>query len=113
MNDNAKTDNGIRLNKYLSEAGICSRREADRLIEDGKVTVDGRTASMGMKVFTSQEITVNGKRVEGKERPVLSLPPFFRSQAERHCLYHLGQGQGGKYRGIFQVSGPHLSGRPS
>ena len=34
MNDNAKTDNGIRLNKYLSEAGICSRREADRLIED-------------------------------------------------------------------------------
>ena len=69
MNDNAKTDNGIRLNKYLSEAGICSRREADRLIEDGKVTVDGRTASMGMKVFTSQEITVNGKRVEGKERP--------------------------------------------
>ena len=71
MNDNAKTDNGIRLNKYLSEAGICSRREADRLIEDGKVTVDGRTASMGMKVFTSQEITVNGKRVEGKERPVL------------------------------------------
>ena len=33
MNDNAKTDNGIRLNKYLSEAGICSRREADRLIE--------------------------------------------------------------------------------
>ena len=71
MNDNAKTDNGIRLNKYLSESGICSRREADRLIEDGKVTVDGRTASMGMKVFTSQEITVNGKRVEGKERPVL------------------------------------------
>ena len=37
--------NEIRLNKYLSEAGICSRREADRLIEAGKVTVDGTIAA--------------------------------------------------------------------
>ena len=36
----------IRLNKYLSEMGICSRREADRLIENGKVTVDGKRAEM-------------------------------------------------------------------
>ena len=36
----------IRLNKYLSEAGVCSRREADRLIESGKVTVDGKRAQM-------------------------------------------------------------------
>ena len=34
----------VRLNKYLSEAGVCSRREADRLIEKGQVTVDGQTA---------------------------------------------------------------------
>ena len=40
----------VRLNKYLSEAGVCSRREADRLIESGKVTVDGVTAQMGMRV---------------------------------------------------------------
>ena len=40
----------IRLNKYLSEAGVCSRREADRLIESGKVTVDGKRAEMGMKI---------------------------------------------------------------
>ena len=39
--------NEIRLNKYLSEAGICSRREADRLIEAGKVTVDGTIADLG------------------------------------------------------------------
>ncbi len=38
----------VRLNKYLSEAGVCSRREADRLIEDGKGTVDGRIAQTGM-----------------------------------------------------------------
>ena len=44
----------IRLNKYLSEAGVCSRREADRLIESGKVTVDGKRAEMGMKVTESK-----------------------------------------------------------
>ena len=40
----------IRLNKYLSAQGICSRREADRYIEEGKVTINGHTASMGEKV---------------------------------------------------------------
>ena len=44
----------VRLNKYLSEAGVCSRREADRLIESGKVTVDGVTAQMGMRVTAGQ-----------------------------------------------------------
>lgn len=40
----------IRLNKFLSEAGVCSRREADRLIESGRVFVDGKRAETGMKV---------------------------------------------------------------
>ncbi len=61
----------VRLNKYLSESGVCSRREADRLIEAGKVTVDGTTAVTGMKVLPSQTITVEGKPVKGKDRPVL------------------------------------------
>ena len=39
-----------RLNKYLSEAGVCSRREADRLIKEGRVTVDGKRATPGMQV---------------------------------------------------------------
>ena len=43
----------IRLNKYLSEAGICSRREADRCIEAGKVLVNGKVAGMGQKVKMS------------------------------------------------------------
>ena len=38
---------GIRLNRFLSEAGICSRREADRRIADGRVTIDGRVAEVG------------------------------------------------------------------
>ena len=48
----------IRLNKYLSEAGVCSRREADRLIESGIVTVDGKTAAPGMKVEAGLEVRV-------------------------------------------------------
>ena len=40
----------IRLNKYLSEMGVCSRREADRLIKGGKVLVDGKPASVGMRI---------------------------------------------------------------
>lgn len=66
----------IRLNKYLSEQGVCSRREADRLIEAGKVTVDGRTASMGEKVTGEEAIVCNGKAVgkaagAKKAKPVL------------------------------------------
>ena len=61
----------IRLNKYLSEAGVCSRREADKLIEDGKVFVDGKIASMGMKVTERNQVTVDGKVAARRERPIL------------------------------------------
>lgn len=53
----------IRLNKYLSEKGVCSRREADRLIQEGRVTVDGKTAVMGMKVREDQVICVGKKQI--------------------------------------------------
>ena len=42
-------DEKIRINKYLSEAGICSRREADRMIEEGRITVNGKKAESGQK----------------------------------------------------------------
>ena len=64
---------GIRLNKMLSEAGVCSRREADRLIEAGRITVDGVTASMGQRILPGQQVLLDGKAVGGKERPVLLL----------------------------------------
>lgn len=60
-----------RLNKYLSEAGVCSRREADKLIESGKVTVDGRRAEMGMRVTESQVVCVGKKQVKPKDEMVL------------------------------------------
>lgn len=64
----------IRLNKFLSEAGVCSRREADRLIEEGKVFVDGRRAETGMKVSVEQEVKVGKKVVStGKEMILLAV----------------------------------------
>lgn len=64
----------IRLNKYLSGAGICSRREADRLIMSGKVTVDGKRADPGAQVEDGQIVRV-GKKIIGsrRERVVLAV----------------------------------------
>lgn len=62
---------GIRLNKYLSDAGICSRREADRKIEAGLVYVDGEAAIMGQRVFPSQEITIQGKKIQKEQEKVV------------------------------------------
>lgn len=53
----------MRLNKYLSDCGFCSRREADRLIEGGSVKVNGQVATMGMQVEEGDEVTVKGKKI--------------------------------------------------
>ncbi|MDR2042949.1 MAG: pseudouridine synthase [Clostridium sp.] len=62
---------GIRINKYLAECGVCSRREADKLIEQGKVTWNGRAAAPGDKVCPEDEVTVSGKAVERRKRTVV------------------------------------------
>lgn len=62
----------VRLNKYLSESGVCSRREADRLIESGKVTVDGKTAHTGMRVQPGQTVKV-GRRVVSRQDEMVVL----------------------------------------
>lgn len=61
----------MRLNKYLSDAGICSRREADRLIEAGKVLIDGRAAMMGERVNPKQKILVHGKGITREREKIL------------------------------------------
>ena len=61
----------VRINKYLSEAGVCSRREADRLIEAGKVMIDGKLAITGSKVTDGQVIKVNGTTVTKEEELIL------------------------------------------
>ena len=61
----------VRLNKFLSEAGVCSRREADRLIESGKVTVDGKRAETGMRIHPSQTVCVGRKIISRQNEMVL------------------------------------------
>lgn len=60
------TPKGVRLNKWISETGRCSRREADRLIEEGKVRVNGAVASLGVRVGPEDRITVDGQALTAK-----------------------------------------------
>lgn len=64
---------GIRINKFLSESGVCSRREADRQVAAGNVSIDGRPAVMGDKVLPGQQVVFCGKRVQQEEEPILLL----------------------------------------
>ncbi|MDD7219834.1 MAG: pseudouridine synthase [Clostridia bacterium] len=66
-------DAKIRINKYLSDTGICSRREADRLIEDGRVTVGNVKAVNGQKILPGERVFVDGRLVEKTDRKVLLL----------------------------------------
>lgn len=64
-NEKIQPADKIRLNKYISNAGLCSRREADTLITDGKVQVNGKVVTeMGYKVDPADEVMVNGKRIK-------------------------------------------------
>ena len=57
-----------RINKYLSELGYCSRRVADRLIEDGKVTINGKIPEIGTKVQEGDYVEVKGKRIDKSDK---------------------------------------------
>ena len=58
-----------RINKYLSESGYCSRRAADRLIEEGKVTINGQIPEMGTKVKEDDQVEVEGQIIEKSTKP--------------------------------------------
>lgn len=60
----------IRLNKYLSDAGICSRRGADKLVEEGRVMIDGEMAVVGSQILPHQKVFVDSKLVPPKATPV-------------------------------------------
>ena len=66
-------DEKIRINKYLSDAGVCSRREADRLTEAGRVTVNGMPVSTGMKISAEDKICIDGKPIKKQEKKILLL----------------------------------------
>lgn len=63
--------NQTRINKFLSETGYCSRREADKLLEQGRITINGVIPELGTKVSAEDEIRVDGKLIREKtEKPV-------------------------------------------
>jgi len=64
-------NSGVRINKFLSEAGVCSRREADRKIENGEITINDRVAVTGDKVMPGDAVYVNGRPVKKEEEMIL------------------------------------------
>ena len=58
----------LRLNKAISDTGFCSRREADRVIEEGRVTINGREGILGDRVTNSDDIRVDGRRIKFKNQ---------------------------------------------
>lgn len=69
-NNDSDTTDSIRINKFISEKGICSRREADKLIQSGRVTINGKTAEMGSKVNPGDFVKIDGKPLKPKDPPV-------------------------------------------
>ena len=64
---------GKRLNKFIADSGYCSRREADRLIAEGRVRVDGRVGALGDRVLPGMAVTVDGKPLSGESEKVYIL----------------------------------------
>ncbi len=67
------TNSSIRLNKYISESGICSRRDADRYIEQGNVFINGKRVGVGAQVFAGDVVKVNGQLIEPRNEDDLVL----------------------------------------
>ncbi|OAN13521.1 23S rRNA pseudouridine synthase F [Photobacterium jeanii] len=77
----------VRLNKFISDTGYCSRREADKLIDQGRVTINGKEPEMGMKVMPQDEVLVDGRPLRAKEAPIyiaLNKPTGITCTTERH-----------------------------
>ncbi len=72
-----------RINKFLSESGFCSRREADKLIEQGRVTINGKIPEMGTKISPNDEVRVNGQLVSEKKEEFIYL--LFNKPAGIEC----------------------------
>jgi 23S rRNA pseudouridine2604 synthase len=77
----------VRLNKYISETGVCSRREADKWIEAGRVTLNGAPATLGHKVAQGDEVRIDGNLVGAKKKAIyiaLNKPVGITSTTEAH-----------------------------
>ena len=85
------TDIGKRLNKFISESGFCSRRAADKLIEQGQVTINDKVPELGTKVMPGDVVKVDGKLVSTNRCEITCLPakggrPFFPEYLNEHII---------------------------
>ncbi|WP_426450104.1 23S rRNA pseudouridine(2604) synthase RluF [Paenibacillus sp. S-38] len=95
----------MRINKFISETGLCSRREVDKLVEAGRVTINGRPAELGSQVEEGDEVRVDGKLVSTKKPHVyiaLNKPVGITSTTERHIRGNIVDFVGHKER-IFPI----------
>jgi len=77
----------VRLNKYISETGVCSRREADKWIEAGRVSCNGQPAVLGTRVAEGDEIRIDGELIGAKKKPIyiaLNKPVGITCTTESH-----------------------------
>lgn len=79
----------MRINKYISETGICSRREADKRVADKRVTINGKMAELGSQVESGDEVRVDGRLINEQNKPdsvyiALNKPTGITSTTERH-----------------------------
>ncbi|MGF1682527.1 23S rRNA pseudouridine(2604) synthase RluF [Photobacterium minamisatsumaniensis] len=84
---NGEQAKAVRLNKYISDTGYCSRREADKLIDQGRVTINGEQPEMGVKVQPNDEVLVDDRPLRAKEKPIyiaLNKPTGITCTTERH-----------------------------
>ncbi|KHA60387.1 pseudouridine synthase [Vibrio variabilis] len=99
-------DNAKRLNKFISETGFCSRREADRLIEQGRVTINGQVPEMGTKVMPGDDVRVDDKPINAvTDKPVyiaLNKPTGITCTTERDIPGNIVDFVGHKKR-IFPI----------
>ena len=95
----------MRLNKYISETGVCSRREADKWIEAGRVTCNGQSAALGTQVAEGDEVRIDGALIGVKKKPIyiaLNKPVGIICTTETHIKDNIIEHVGYKER-IFPV----------
>jgi len=100
---------GKRLNKYISESGYCSRREADKLIEQNRVTINGKVPELGTKVQEGDRVKVNGKTINASDKSkadriyiAYNKPVGITCTTERHVKDNIIDAIGHKQR-IFPI----------
>ncbi|MBJ6360779.1 23S rRNA pseudouridine(2604) synthase RluF [Paenibacillus sp. GCM10012307] len=95
----------MRINKFISETGFCSRREADKLVESGRVTINGVTAELGSQAEHTDDVRVDGKRIGEHKKHVyiaLNKPVGITSTTESHIKDNIVDFVGHKER-IFPI----------